>query len=218
MDKKHTCRSTVEQPLGMAWYKFLIYFALIAGAIINLIYSFGYISGSIYSVETNGQISADQVYAYYGLDLQIVDVLYGFFLITFAILAFIVRHKLANYASDSIKFVNIFYSLYAGIPFLYAILVSVVIEEPLTVKAITSAIVSLALLLLNKKYFDRRAHLFVDKAVSTRAQIPVQPSVQPVLSEANTNFDQILFCRKCGERLVENGKFCRKCGIAVIKE
>lgn len=30
--------------------------------------------------------------------------------------------------------------------------------------------------------------------------------------------DRILFCRKCGEKLIDNSKFCRKCGTEVIKE
>ncbi len=28
---------------------------------------------------------------------------------------------------------------------------------------------------------------------------------------------QIQFCRKCGEKLVENSRFCRKCGTEVVK-
>lgn len=30
--------------------------------------------------------------------------------------------------------------------------------------------------------------------------------------------DRILFCRKCGEKLIDNSKFCRKCGTEVVKE
>jgi hypothetical protein len=29
---------------------------------------------------------------------------------------------------------------------------------------------------------------------------------------------QIQFCRKCGEKLIENSRFCRKCGTEIIKE
>lgn len=36
---------------------------------------------------------------------------------------------------------------------------------------------------------------------------------EPVSSDA-----QIQFCRKCGEKLVENSRFCRKCGAEIIKE
>ena len=122
------------------------------GAIINIIYSFSYISGGIYFVETNGEVSAEQVYAYYGIGLQVVDVFYGFFLIAFAILAFVVRHKLANYEPDSLKFVKIFYSLSAGVPFLYDILVAAITRQSLAVQTVTSAIVGLVFLLLNINY------------------------------------------------------------------
>lgn len=191
------------KPLGMAWYKFLIYFALIAGAIINIIYSFNYISGSIYFVETNGEVSAEQVYAYYGTGLQVVDVLYGFFLIAFAILAFVVRHKLANYEPDSLKFVKIFYSISAGVPFLYAILVSAITGQSLAVQAVTSAISGLVFLLLNIKYFKKRAHLFVDKTVSTQphSQVKQQPQREHKTKDEKTQNQALseYILKKCKE-------------------
>ena len=216
--------TTNGQVLGMAWYKFLIYFALIAGAIINLIYSFNYISGGIYFVETNGEVSAEQVYAYYGTGLQVVDVFYGLFLIAFAILAFVLRHKLANYESDSLKFVKIFYSLSAGVPFLYAILVAAITGQSLAVQAVTSAIVGLIFLLLNIKYFNKRAHLFVDKTVVTPTPVQPKPQPQPVQKSneipAVTQFTKptIMFCRKCGTKLHEDSTFCHKCGTKTLPD
>lgn len=212
------------QPLGMAWYKFLIYFALIAGAIINLIYSLNYISGGIYFVETNGEVSAEQVYAYYGTGLQVVDVFYGLFLIAFAILAFVVRHKLANYEPDSLKFVKIFYSLSAGAPFLYAILVAAITGQSLAVQAVTSAIVGLIFLLLNIKYFNKRAHLFVDKTVVTPTPVQPKPQPQPVqksneiLVATQPTKPAIMFCRKCGTKLHEDSTFCHKCGTKTVPD
>ena len=222
-----TANTANGQILGMAWYKFLIYFALIAGAIINLIYSFNYISGGIYFVETNGEVSAEQVYAYYGTGLQIVDVFYGFFLIAFAILAFVVRHKLANYEPDSLKFVKIFYSLSAGVPFLYAILVAAITGQSLAVQAVTSAIVGLVFLLLNIKYFNKRAHLFVDKTVSTQPSYQPKPQSQavqksneiPTVSKPTiAEKPKIMFCRKCGAKLHEDSTFCHKCGTKTIPD
>ena len=40
----------------------------------------------------------------------------------------------------------------------------------------------------------------------------------PVSQSAGINTPQILFCRKCGEKLIENSQFCRKCGTEVKKE
>lgn len=30
--------------------------------------------------------------------------------------------------------------------------------------------------------------------------------------------DKVLFCRKCGEKLIDNSQFCRKCGTEIVKE
>ena len=30
------------------------------------------------------------------------------------------------------------------------------------------------------------------------------------------NSDQILFCRKCGKKLIDNSRFCRKCGTEIV--
>ena len=31
-----------------------------------------------------------------------------------------------------------------------------------------------------------------------------------------TDADQVRFCRKCGEKLIDNSRFCRKCGTEVV--
>lgn len=219
------CVTTNIAPLGMAWYKFLIYFALIAGAVINILYGFNYISGGIYFVETNGGVSAEQVYAYYGAGLQAVDVLYGLFLLAFAVMAFVLRHKLANYEPDAPKFVKIFYLISAGAPLLYSIIVALITGQSLAVNTITSLIVGLIFLFANVKYFNKRAHLFVDK---TENAMPVtQPVPPPIVSNANdfatrsnstptTNSQKVSFCRKCGARLAEDSTFCHKCGTKIL--
>ena len=37
-------------------------------------------------------------------------------------------------------------------------------------------------------------------------------------SETHVDADKISFCRKCGEKLIDNSEFCRKCGTKVAKE
>ena len=32
------------------------------------------------------------------------------------------------------------------------------------------------------------------------------------------NDDKVLYCRKCGEKLIENSRFCSKCGAGVTEE
>lgn len=31
------------------------------------------------------------------------------------------------------------------------------------------------------------------------------------------NTDKICFCRKCGEKLIDNSRFCRKCGTEIVE-
>lgn len=158
--------------IGMRWYNFLIYFTLIVGAVINIIYGFSYISGGIYFVESNGDVSAEQVYAYYGAGLQVVDVLYGLYLLAFAVSALVLRQKLVNYTTDAPKFVKIFYSIYAGVPFLYSITYALITEQNISTNTIILLIVSLIVLFANIRYFNKRAHLFVDKTVVTIKNAP----------------------------------------------
>ena len=217
--------TTNETPLGMAWYKFLIYFSLIAGAVLNILYSFSYITGVIYLIESKGDVSAELVYAYYGAGLQAVDVLYGLLLQAFAVLALVLRHKLAKFEPDAPKFVKILYSISAGAPFLYSIIVALITGQSITVNAITSLIVGLIFLFANVRYFNKRAHLFVDK---TEFATPVaQPVPSYIINNANvfasptiltpeTKPQKVLFCRKCGTRLVEESTFCHKCGTKIL--
>ena len=47
-----------------------------------------------------------------------------------------------------------------------------------------------------------------------------KPDVPNHLPELNNkpvvDADKIQFCRKCGERLIENSRFCRKCGTEIV--
>ncbi len=57
----------------MGWYKFLIYFALFAGAFFNVCYAVLYMTGSIYETE---QIDPLTVYSLYP-GVKAVDIVYG---------------------------------------------------------------------------------------------------------------------------------------------
>ena len=239
--KKSVANDITGKPLGMAWYKFLIYFSLFAGAILNIIYGVFYITGVIYTSETNGAVSAEQVYNYYGAGLLVLNIFYGLFLIAFAIFAIVLRSKLATFASDALKFVKIFYSLAAGVPFLYAVLGTTITGEALDNQAVVSEIVGLVFLLLNIRYFKRRAHLFVGeeympddpnrviecKSCGYRdekyfnacpkcgkyAKQYVYLNEEPA-AEAN----KISFCRKCGNKLSSDRNECDQCGTEIIKQ
>lgn len=215
---------TYEKTLGMGWYKFLRYFGLFASAVISVLYGINYLMGSIYIVETNGEVTSEQVYAYYGDALQVIDVAYGLFLIGFAVLAIVFRRKLAKYKPDAPKFVKIFYSISAGVPFLYAIIVTVITSQPIVVNAFVSLIVGIIILLLNIKYFNKRAHFFVDKTAtaedivqtpqSTDTNVSNIPAVETITNTI-TEKPKVLFCEECGVKLVDGSTFCHKCGTKI---
>ena len=177
---KNTTReeSTTTKPLGMKWYKFLIYFALFAGAFVNFIYGINYISGGIYVVETNGLITADTIYKLYGVGLQVVDILYGLFLLALAVFGLVLRNQLAKYKPDAPHFVRIFYSISAGAPFLYSIIVALITLQSLGIEAMLSLIVGLIFTLWNVEYFKKRAHLFTDNPTITQEDAPAPSQMQ----------------------------------------
>jgi len=146
---------------GMVWYGFLVHFALIAGAILNAVYGFGYLTGSVYSSTISGQVTAEEVYIHYGSALQTTDIIYGFFLIGFAILAFILRYKLKNYKKDALKFIFVFYSISVVIPLMYSITVTLITSESFATNAVSSLIISLFFLFFNTRYFKKRSYLFI---------------------------------------------------------
>ena len=65
----------------MGWYKFLIYFALFAGAFLNVCYAVLYMTGSIYETE---QIDPLTVYSLYP-GVKAVDIVYGILLLVLAV-------------------------------------------------------------------------------------------------------------------------------------
>ena len=176
--------------LGMAWYNFLVRFAFIASAIVNFIYCISYLTGSIYMIETNAQVTAETVYAYYGPTLRVVDILYGLFLIGFGVFTLIVRGKLANYAPDAPKCVYILYSLVAGVPFVYSILVAAITSQSITLKTVLPPIIGLVVLFLHIKYFKKRAHLFVDKTELLR-HTPSNPIPTPAVNAEPQKIESI---------------------------
>ena len=124
--------------------------------------------------------SADYIYAMFG-GLKVVDILYGLVLLAFAAANIYVRQQLAGFKRDSPKLFLTLYVAEAAVSLLYAVVVIVIAISG--VAAYVSAYISpfeLALqvvplgqviavvigaviyVVLNKIYFDKRAHLFTN--------------------------------------------------------
>lgn len=155
----------VQHP--MKWYKFLIYFSLFFGALINFVFGFNYITGGIYFVLSNGEVSADMVYGYYGGGLKALDVLYGIIMIALAGFSIYSRFRLAKYKSNGPMCINILLGAGAGLTLLYNIaslaITGLNFNEVFNSQVITSIAVSVGMAFGNHFYFKKRKDLFINR-------------------------------------------------------
>lgn len=66
---------------------------------------------------------------------------------------------------------------------------------------------------LNMKYFKKRI------LVATNAYVPIEINTNQSVQQGEdlmADADRIRFCRKCGEKLIDNSRFCRKCGTEIV--
>ncbi len=150
----------MEQP--MKWYKFLIYFSLFASAVLNFFSGVQLLTGNHYG--TDGE--ANLVYSMFS-GLQGLDILVGILMIAVAAFAIYTRMRLAQYRADGPKMLMILYAVNAIVGLVYVIglsaLVNDMVRDALDYSSFTSNIaMSVAMIFINKKYFDKRKHLFVN--------------------------------------------------------
>lgn len=149
----------------MKWYKFLIYFSLFASAVLNVINGFQYLTGSIWETLSGGYTNADAMYRIYE-GLQFADIVFGAGLIGLGVLAIVTRNKLARFEAKGPELLNLLYLGALILSVAYVILVSMIcnidIGDMLEGSNIVSIVVSLAMVVANKKYFENRRDLFVN--------------------------------------------------------
>ena len=145
--------------LEMKWYKFLIYFSLFASAVLNAITGLQMLTGAHYGG------AAEYVYSYFE-GLKGLDILVGLLSIGIAALAVYTRIRLAGYFQNGPKMLLYLYASSAIINLVYIIGLNMVIGEVAemidTITFISSTVVSAIMIFVNKSYFDKRAHLFVN--------------------------------------------------------
>ena len=148
-----------NDPRGMKWFKFIIYFQLFANAFINLANAVMVFTGAHY------QGAADTVYAVFPAE-HTVDIVYGLLCLALAALGIYTRFRLSAFRRNG---PGLYLGLIAAnvlVPVLYMLLSSLVTRIPLVSLLDVNSIVSLAanviMLVVNKIYFDRRKDLFVN--------------------------------------------------------
>lgn len=149
-------KTTVE--LGMKWFKFLIYFGLWAGAILNFVNGIRQITGSIYLSEG---IKPDLVYKTFP-SLKGVDIFFGLIFCAFAVFQIVTRFYLAGFKKSAPVLLHVVYVSVGIISLMYGIIVASIIESSIAGEMIGSLAGSVVILFINIKYFGNRKHLFVN--------------------------------------------------------
>lgn len=149
-----------NDPRGMKWYKFIIYFQLFANAFVNAAMGLSLLTGLHYGDAE----SAAQVYRTYPA-MQGLDVGYGITCLVLAALAIVTRMALAQFRRHGpllyyiVLVANVLFAL------LYAVLAGSVtglpVLEALDMSSIVTPVTNLVMLVLTKIYFDRRKDLFI---------------------------------------------------------
>ncbi len=152
--------AVVRPDFPMKWYKFLIYFALFASAVLNALSGIGQMLGTVYS----NQEIASAVYAQYPA-LRPVDIVYGLLLIGLAAFAIVTRQQLANYKEKAPLFLYAMYGSTIVLSVFYLIATSLVMQSmdftiTAVVESLPSLISSAVVLVLNIVYFQKRKVLF----------------------------------------------------------
>lgn len=151
--------SPPEQEYGMKWYKFLIYFALFAGAIVNFVTGIMTLSGAIYAA---GGVTADMVYEYFP-GLETWTMIYGFALMGVAVFGIVTRFMLAKFKKSGPVCLYVLYIINALLGIAMLLLGSQILHENLVgTSDIASMGVSVVMLIINIVYFKKRESLFIN--------------------------------------------------------
>jgi len=146
--------------LGMGWYKFLIYFSMFAGAILNLYNAYQLISGEIY------QLQADYVYRIFD-GLKEFDVVIGILFIGLAALGIYTRFRLANFRKNGPLMITVSYIVLITLQLIYVIGLTIIIpseqfDSTVYGSTLINIVTSIVMIIINAVYFKKRKHLFVN--------------------------------------------------------
>lgn len=140
----------------MNWYKFLIYFALFASCVLNLISGIVILTGGHYGGY------ASMVYAYFG-GLKALDIIIGILIILLAAFAIVTRFSLAKLQASGPKYLYILYIGSFVVNIIYAIAVGAITGiNVFDTSIIIQLIVCVVMVIVNHIYFSKRKSLFVN--------------------------------------------------------
>ncbi len=132
----------------------------------NFAYGVMYLTGKIYEMDSINNVTAEEVYDFWGSELQTLDMVYGVLLIAVAVFGFYTRFRLSGYKQNAGKCVSILYAANLVATLFYAIAFVVIFEADFdavfTSNVVTSLMISLAMISANSTYFKKRESLFTN--------------------------------------------------------
>ena len=141
---------------GMKWFKFIIYFQLWAGMLVNLVTAGKYFTGAYY------EGNAEMVYRVFPA-LQPLDIVMGVVCLALAVYAVVVQRALAKFRAKGPMMYYLMYIVNTAVTVLYLLIGSIIIgQSAFTAEVAGSIIGSLVMLFVNIPYFNNRKHLFVN--------------------------------------------------------
>ncbi|MBE6942139.1 MAG: zinc-ribbon domain-containing protein [Ruminococcaceae bacterium] len=152
-----------EPALSMKWFKFLIYFGLWAGAVLNILLNgVMMLSGSQYGDAQTVEL----VYAMFG-DLKSLDTLCGILAIVVGVLGIYTRFQLAGFKKNGPMLLTCVYAGSIAFTLIYIIGINSILPEYVLSEMDFSSIYgniagSVVMIFANITYFKKRAHLFVN--------------------------------------------------------
>ncbi|MBQ9433424.1 MAG: hypothetical protein IJU26_04320 [Synergistaceae bacterium] len=157
-------------PLGLKWHKFMIYFSLWIGAVVCVVWSITFFTGSVY-----GKVGR-RFYQIFPA-MQWVDIAYGAVLIAIAVYHIYTRFQLAGFRKDASRKLTIMYVAMIVAAAAYTLCSAVILTVQLIKlgypddaekiwgfvgQSFWQLLPTLIMLLVNKKYYGKRKDLFVN--------------------------------------------------------
>lgn len=141
---------------GMKWFKFIIYFQLWAGMLVNLVTAGKYFTGAYY------EGNAEMVYDFFPA-LQPLDIVMGVFCLALAVYAVVVQRALAKFRAKGPMMYYLIYIVSTAGTVLYLLIASIILGQSVFTAEVAGSIIgSLVMIFINIPYFNNRKHLFVN--------------------------------------------------------
>ena len=141
---------------GMKWFKFIIYFQLWAGMLVNLVTAGKYFTGAHY------EGNAEMVYRVFPA-LQPLDIVLGVVCLALAVYTVVVQRALAKFRAKGPMMYYLIYIVSTAGTVLYLLIASIILGQSVFTAEVAGSIIgSLVMIFINIPYFNNRKHLFVN--------------------------------------------------------